>query len=196
MNHPDSTPSSPDNPLLLDWLAPYGLPPFEHAQPEYFESAFDVAMVAQRAELDAIAGNPAPATFANTLQALDQSGRLYNRLELLFSNLTLSETSPALQVVQRAMAPRLAAHENAVYMNAALFGRIDSLYQQRQRLALDAQDLRLLERVHLDFVRAGAQLSGANRQRYGAVVEELAAIRSPTISPIHPTGKTMRIMAG
>jgi peptidyl-dipeptidase Dcp len=175
MNHPNSTPSSPDNPLLLDWLAPYGLPPFEHAQPEYFESAFDVAMVAQRAELDAIAGNPAPATFANTLQALDQSARLYNRLELLFSNLTLSETSPALQVVQRAMAPRLAAHENAVYMNAALFGRIDSLYQQRQRLALDAQDLRLLERVHLDFVRAGAQLSGANRQRYGAVVEELAA---------------------
>lgn len=166
---------SPTNPLLFDWLAPYGLPPFEHAKPEYFESAFEVAMAAQRAELDVIAGNPAPATFANTLQALDHSGRLYNRLELLFHNLTISETSPALQAVQRAMAPRLAAHENAVYMNAALFARIDSLYQQRQQLALDAQDLRLLERVHLDFVRAGAQLSGAARQRYGAVVEELAA---------------------
>ena len=175
MNQPNSTTQTPDNPLLADWLTAYGLPPFDLVRPEHFEDAFEVAMAAQRAELDAIANNPEPPTFTNTLEALDQCGRLYIRIELLFSNLTYSETSPALQAVQRTMAPRLAAHENAIYMHAALFARVDGLYSQRRQLALAAQDLRLLERVHLDFVRAGAQLSGEARQRYGAVVQELAA---------------------
>ncbi len=175
MNQPDFTAQTSNNPLLADWLTPYGLPPFEHVRPEHFESAFEVAMAAQRGEIDAIGANPERPTFANTLAALDQCGRLYNRIELLFGNLTVSETSPELQAVQRTMAPRLAAHENAIYMHAALFARVDSLYRQRQQLALAAQDLRLLERVHLDFVRAGAQLSGAARERYGAVMEELAA---------------------
>ncbi|MDD5335331.1 MAG: M3 family metallopeptidase [Rhodoferax sp.] len=176
MNAPDPTLQTSSNPLLREWLAPYGLPPFEQARPEYFESAFEVAMAARCAELDLIAANPEPPTFANTVQALDQCGRLYNRLELLFSNLTVSETSPALQAVERTMAPRLAVHENAVYMHAGLFARIDSLYRQRRQLALEPQDLRLLERVHLDFVRAGAQLSGTARQRYSAVVQELAEL--------------------
>ena len=175
MNQPNSTTQTPDNPLLADWLTAHGLPPFDLVRPEHFEDAFEVAMAAQRAELDAIANNPEPPTFTNTLEALDQCGRFYIRIELLFSNLTYSETSPALQAVQRAMAPRLAAHENAIYMHAALFARVDGLYSQRRQLALAPQDLRLLERVHLDFVRAGAQLSGEARQRYGAVVQELAA---------------------
>jgi peptidyl-dipeptidase Dcp len=175
MNQPNSTTQTTDNPLLAEWLTAYGLPPFDLVRPEQFEDAFEVAMAAQRAELDAIAANPEPATFANTLEAMDQCGRLYNRIELLFGNLTVSETSPALQAVQRTMAPRLAAHENAIYMHAALFARIDGLYGKRQQLGLAPQDLRLLERVHLDFVRAGAQLSGEARQRYGAVVQELAA---------------------
>ena len=175
MNQPNSTTQTPDNPLLADWLTAYGLPPFDLVRPEHFEDAFEVAMAAHRTELDAIANNPEPPTFTNTLEALDQCGRLYIRIELLFSNLTYSETSPALQAVQRTMAPRLAAHENAVYMHAALFARVDGLYSQRRQLALAPQDLRLLERVHLDFVRAGAQLTGEARQRYGAVVQELAA---------------------
>ncbi len=175
MNQPNSTTQTPDNPLLADWRTAYGLPPFDLVRPEHFEDAFEVAMAAHRTELDAIANNPEPPTFTNTLEALDQCGRLYIRIELLFSNLTYSETSPALQAVQRTMAPRLAAHENAIYMHAALFARVDGLYSQRRQLALAPQDLRLLERVHLDFVRAGAQLSGEARQRYGAVVQELAA---------------------
>ncbi len=175
MNQPNPVSRTSDNPLLADWLTAYGLPPFDLVRPEHFEDAFDVAMAAQRAELDAIANQAEPPTFANTLAALDQCGRLYNRIELLFGNLTVSETSAELQAVQRTMAPRLAAHENAIYMHAGLFARVDGLYRQRQQLALAAQDLRLLERVHLDFVRAGAQLSGEARQRYGAVMQELAA---------------------
>lgn len=178
LHSPELIASMTHNPLLQDWNAPYGLPPFERIQPEHFESAFVEAMAQHVAELEAIANNPQPASFANTVQALDTCGRVFHRIEMLFSNLTWSDATPALQAVQRSMAPRLAAHDNALYLNAELFKRIDALYQQRPQLGLDAQDLRLLERFHLDFVRAGAQLGGADRTRYSAVMEELAALQT------------------
>jgi len=164
------------NPLLPDWTGAYGLPPFGTFQAADFLSAFEVALPAHLAELDAIANNPEPATFANTLQAFDESGRLRTRIELLFHNLTASETSPELQAVEREMAPRQAAHENAVYMNVKLFARIDDLHSRRDSLGLNAEQLRLLERVQLDFVRAGAKLPQAARQHYGAVMQELASL--------------------
>ena len=174
MNNPAPT-SSPDrNPLLQAWDLPHGLPPFRQVRPEHFEPAFAMAMQAHRAELDAIASQPQPATFDNTIAALDGSGRLLNRIELMFSNLTVSETSPALQAVERDMAPRLAAHENALYMHEGLFGRIDDLFDRRQSLGLDDESMRLLERIHLDFVLAGAKLAPDARLRYAQITEELA----------------------
>jgi peptidyl-dipeptidase Dcp len=164
------------NPLLGEWTGAYGLPPFAAVQAAHFLPAFDVALPAHLAELEAIAGNPDAATFANTLHAFDASGALNTRIEYLLGNLTVSETSPELQAVEREMAPRLAAHENAIYMNAALFKRIHALYERRAALDLDPEQLRLLERVHLDFVRSGAKLPPAARQRYGAVMEELASL--------------------
>ena len=127
------------NPLLHDWSGAYGLPPFGSVQAADFLPAFEVALPAHLAELDAIARNPEPATFANTLQAFDGSGRLHTRIELLFHNLCASETSPALQAVEREMAPRQAAHHNAIYMNADLFQRIDALYALRSALGLDKE---------------------------------------------------------
>ncbi len=164
------------NPLLQEWTGPYGLPPFATALPSHFLPAFEVALPAHLAEIDAIANNPASASFANTLQALDESGRLRSRIDLLFHNLTASETSPELQAVEREMAPRQAAHHNAIYMNAALFQRIDALYARRAELPLESEQLRLLERIHLDFVRAGARLAPEARQRYGAVMQEMASL--------------------
>ena len=162
------------NPLLQDWTGRYGLPPFQQVKPEHFEPAFDVAMQAQLAEIDAIASNPAPPDFGNTVAALDRCGRLFTRIELLFSNLTVSDTNPELQAVQREMAPRLAAHENAVYLHQGLFARIDALHARRDSLGLDEESLRLLERIHLDFVLAGAKLPQSNRARYSEITEELA----------------------
>jgi peptidyl-dipeptidase Dcp len=164
------------NPLLQEWAQPYGLPPFRDVKPEHFEPAFDVAMREELAEVDAIAGQAAPATFANTVEAFDRSGRLLTRISRLFGNLTSSETSPALQAAERAMAPRLAAHHNAIYMHAGLFDRIDSLHAQRDALGLDDEDLALLERVHLDFVLSGAQLPPASRNRYAEITQELAQL--------------------
>jgi peptidyl-dipeptidase Dcp len=164
------------NPLLATWTTPYGLPPFEAVRAEHFEPAFDVALPAHLAELDAIASNTESATFFNTLHAFDASGRLANRLEYLLGNLAVSETTPELQAVERAMAPRQAAHENAIYMNAALFARIEQVYGQRASLGLSPEQLRLLERVHLDFVRAGAKLHADKRTQYAAVSQELASL--------------------
>jgi peptidyl-dipeptidase Dcp len=164
------------NPLLQPWDTPYGLPPFDAVRPEHFAPAFDAALKVHRAEIDAIGHNPAPPTFENTIAAFDRCGRLYQRIEGLFYNLTASETSPALQQVERELAPLLAAHSNAIYMHKALFDRIDALHAQRETLALTPEQKRLLERFHVDFVRAGARLAGSAQQRYGLVMERLAEL--------------------
>lgn len=164
------------NPLLQPWDTPYGLPPFERIRAEHFVPAFDVARREHLAEIDAIANHPAPPDFDNTVAALDRAGRLFNRIESLFHNLAASETSPALQAAERELAPQLAAHGNAISMNRALFGRIDALHAQRETLGLTPEQQRLLERFHVDFVRAGARLDGALQQRYAQIVERLAEL--------------------
>jgi peptidyl-dipeptidase Dcp len=168
--------SATSNPLLQPWDTPYGLPPFAAVRPEHFPPAFEAALAAHRAEIDAIGHNPALPTFDNTIAALDRCGRLYYRIEGLFYNLTASETSPDLQKVEMTMAPLLAAHNNAIYMHAALFARIETLHAQRDALGLTAEQNRLLERFHVDFVRAGARLEGAAQRRYAQVMERLAEL--------------------
>ncbi len=164
------------NPLLQPWNTPYGLPPFDQVRPEHFRPAFDAALKEQRAEVDAIASLDALPSFDNTVAAFDRSGRLLARLEGLFYNLTASETSPALQAVQMELAPLMAAHGSAISMHAGLFARIDALHARRESLKLDAEQLRLLERIHLDFVRAGAKLAPAEQQRYAQLMERLAEL--------------------
>ena len=168
---------TPDtNPLLAPWDAPHGMPPFAQVRPEHFVPALEQAMQEHRAELDAIARSPEAPSFDNTAAAFDRSGRLLARVGGVFHNLCASETSPALQAVQSAMAQPLAAHENAVYMNAALFARIEVLHERRAELPLDGEQRRLLERLHLDFVRAGARLAPAAQARYAHVMERLAEL--------------------
>ncbi len=167
---------APVNPLLAAWEAPFRLPPFELVRPEHFKPAFERGMREHRDELRQIAAQREAPTFDNTMARFDASGRLLSRIEGLFHNLAASATSDALQAVQRGMAAPLAAHWSAVYMDGALFARIDALHAQRARLKLDAEQQRLLERVHLDFVRSGARLTGAARTRYAQVMERLAEL--------------------
>jgi peptidyl-dipeptidase Dcp len=165
-----------DNPLLAPWTAPHGLPPFAAIRPEHFAPAFEVAMREHRAELDAIAARPEAASFDNTVARLDASGRLLARLDGVFHNLCASHTSDALQAVQRELAQPMAAHQNALYLHAGLFARLDALHAQRTQLGLDGAQQRLLEQVHSDFVCAGSQLSGAERERFAQRNERLAAL--------------------
>lgn len=164
------------NPLLKPWDTPHGLPPFADVRPEHFKPAFDAALKAHRADIEAIARLGDAPTFDNTVAALDRSGRLLARIEALFYNLASSETSPALQAVEREMAAPLAAHNNALYMHAGLFRRIDALHERRDSLGLTPEQRRLLERFHLDFVRAGAKLAPAAQARYAQVTERLAEL--------------------
>ena len=164
------------NPLLHAWTAPYGLPPFATLLPEHFEPALREAMSQQRDELRAIATNAQPPGFDNTVAAFDRTGRLLQRVSAVFYNLTSSATNPALQAVQRTMAAPMAAHGSAVFMDQALFARVDALHSQRAELGLAPEALRMLERVHLDFVRAGARMPPADRTRYALVMEELAGL--------------------
>ena len=165
-----------DNPLLAPWTGPFGLPPFAEIRAEHFAPALNEAMARHLADIEAIAAqSPAP-TFDNTIAALDCAGRAFERICSLFYNLTSSETSPALQAVEREMAPILAAHDSRVYNNAALFVRVDALFAARDRLGLGDEQRRVVERFHLDFVRAGAKLAPAEQARHAAVMQRLAEL--------------------
>jgi peptidyl-dipeptidase Dcp len=173
---PAAAPVATSNPLLQPWDTPFGLPPFERVRPEHFGPAFAIALDQHLAEVDAIGAQALPPTFENTVAAFDRSGRLLRRIEALFHNLASSETSAALQSVETRMAPLLAAHGSKVSMHRALFARFDALHRERSALALDAEQVRVLERYHLDFVRAGALLAGDAQRRYAEIMGRLAAL--------------------
>ena len=164
------------NPLLAAWTSPYGLPPFAATRPEHFAPAFEAAFAEHRAELDAIASNPEPATFANTVAAFDRAGWKFARFGEMFWNLSAAHTNAALEAVERELAPKIAMHQSAVYMHQALFARIDAVIHSPEMQSLTSEDRRLAERVHLDFVRQGARIAADQRGRYSAIVGELAAL--------------------
>ena len=165
-----------DNPLLRPWTDELGLPPFAAIRPGHFEPAFDAALAQQREEIERIATQADAPTFDNTAAALDRSGRLLARIEPVFRSLCASHTSPELQAVELRLAPRLAAHAASMQRDPRLFGRLDALARQAGRLQLDAEQRRLLERLHLDARLAGAQLSPDARRRLGEIVERQAAL--------------------
>ncbi|HEY0106591.1 MAG TPA: M3 family metallopeptidase [Rhizomicrobium sp.] len=165
-----------DNPFFEPWTAPFGAPPFDRIRPEHFRPAYDRALAEHAAQIAAIADNAAAPSFDNTIAALEDSGQLLRRVDAVFHNLAASHTSEAIQRIERELAPVQAKHWNDIHLNAPLFARIDALAERRASLDLDAEALRVLERYHLDFVRAGARLEGAARARLAAIVEELASL--------------------
>jgi peptidyl-dipeptidase Dcp len=164
------------NPLLADWDGPFGLPPFAGIRHEHFMPAFEAAILAQRAEVDAIAENAEEPTFANTVEALERSGRELQQVGAVFFNLGATDSDDELQRIQREVAPILARHRSSISLNAALFARIDALMAQRGERGLDAEQARVLERKHTGFVRAGAKLDEAGRERIRAISERLATL--------------------
>jgi peptidyl-dipeptidase Dcp len=164
------------NPFFEDWTAPFGAPPLDRIGAEHFVPAYDRALAEHTAEIAAIAGNSAPPSFDTVIVALEKSGQLLTRVEGVFHNLAASATDAALQAIELEMAPRLSAHWSAISMHPVLFARLDAVYRQRDSLGLDTESLRVLERYHLDFVRAGAQLQGEQRDRLAAISQRLAVL--------------------
>jgi peptidyl-dipeptidase Dcp len=166
------------NPFLESWTTPFGVPPFDRIRPEHFPPAFDRGMEQQIAEIAVISGSAESPSFANTIEALEHSGRLLDRVSRVFFNLDSSNTNDALEAIARDYAPKLAQHQMRIALDPALFTRIADLYARRTSLGLAADQLRLLERYHLRFVRSGALLSPKQKQRMASLSERLATLHT------------------
>jgi peptidyl-dipeptidase Dcp len=165
-NSPPATqPMTADNPFAKQSTLPYRLPPFDRIHDADFRPAFQSGMAEERKEIDAIDRNAAPATLENTVVALEKGGQLLERVGNVFFNLNSSHTNPEIQKIASEMAPKLAAHRDAIMLDPVLFARIDAIYQKRAGLKLDPESLQLLERTHLQFVRAGANLAEADKTK-------------------------------
>jgi len=171
-----TVPMAADNPFARPSTLPFELPPFDKIRDEDYAPAFEAGMREQLKEVAAIAHNPQPATFENTIVALERSGRVLDRVGTVFFNLSSCNTDPKMQEIDTVMAPKLAAHNDAIFLDAALWARVDKLYTQRASLKLDPESLQLLTRYHVQFVRAGAQLSAADQKRLRAINEELSTL--------------------
>jgi len=174
--NPTGRPNAAVNPFLAPSTLPYGLPPFDKIKDEHYAPAFAEAMRQHMAEIDAIADNPAAPSFDNTVVAMERAGQTLTRVSRVFFNMTGANTDPELEALSRDLAPKLAAHNDAILLNAKLFQRIGTIYEQRPSLALDAESRRLLERHYTDFIRAGAKLSESDKAKLKALNAELATL--------------------
>jgi peptidyl-dipeptidase Dcp len=163
---------SPDNPFFESSPLPFGTPPFDRIRDEDYLPAIEAGMRQQLTEVEQIASQPAAPTFENTLVALERSGQLLTRALKTFGAVTGANTNDTLQAARRDLAPRLAAHSDAILLNDRLFARVRELYDRRDGLALGPEQQRLVERYHLDFVRAGARLSEPDKARLRALNQE------------------------
>ncbi len=165
------------NPLLQEeWTTPFGVPPFDQIESEHFRPAFDAALAQARGEIEAIAASTEPPTFENTVEALELSGELLGRVDRIFSNLNSAETNEDLQAVAREVRPLQAALHDDVYLNDALFQRVRTLIESRDTLSLDPEATRLLEETFKEFVRSGATLGPAEKERLREINGELSVL--------------------
>ena len=162
--------------VLAPSTLPFALPDFAAFADADYEAAFSEGFARHRAEIDAIAQNPEPATFANTVEAMERAGQDLGRVAAVFFSITSTDRTDALEEIQAKVSPAWSAHYDAILMDAALFGRIDALHSSRDTLGLDAESLRLLERYHLRFTRAGAALDASAQDRLKQINTELAEL--------------------
>jgi peptidyl-dipeptidase Dcp len=175
---PVQNPDMADNPLLTESSLPYHIPPFDKIKDEHFIPAIEAGMRDQLKEIEPIANSSEKPTFDNTIVALERTGQLLDRAQRTFSNLNACDTNPARQKIDKEMAPKLAAHRDEIFLNPKLFARVQKLYDDRNNLGLDPESAYLLERYYKDFVRAGAKLSDADKEKLKKINAELATLQT------------------
>jgi peptidyl-dipeptidase Dcp len=163
---------SSDNPFASPSRLPFGAPPFDRIHDADYQPAIEEGMRRHLKEVDAIADQSTPPTFDNTIVAIERSGELLTRVLKAFNGVTGANTNDVLQKVQSDEAPKLAAHTDAIFLNEKLFRRVETIYDHRDRLGLTPEQRYLIERYHLDFERAGARLSEADKARLRALNQE------------------------
>jgi peptidyl-dipeptidase Dcp len=167
-----------ENPFFETWTTPFGLPPFGDILPEHFAPAFERGVAEQDAAIAVIAVSAETPSFANTIEALERSGRFLDRVSRVFHNLDSSVGGEALEAIARDWAPKLAQHHMRILLDGALFARVRALWERRGGLGLAPDQVRLLERHHLRFVRNGALLPPEKKARMAATTERLATLHT------------------
>jgi len=177
------------NPFLTASTLSFQAPPFDKIRDDDFKPALEEGIKLQRLEVEKIADNPAPATFGNTLVALERSGQLLTRVNLVFNGLSSANTNPSLQKLQEEEAPKLAALQDAIFLNPKLFKRVEAIYEERATLKLDPESLRLVEYYHQQFVHAGARLSDADKATLKQLNERDAALSAKFVNQLLAAAK-------
>jgi len=167
---------SAGNPFFSPWTNAFGFPPFDLIKPEHFPLALDRGMEEGLADFEAIAGFTEAPTFANTIEAMESAGRLLDRVCSVFFNLNSSHTNEELEAIARDYSPKLAQYNAKISLNPALFARVSDLYKRRDELGLETDQMRLLERSYLGFVRSGAALAEDAKARMAAISERMATL--------------------
>jgi peptidyl-dipeptidase Dcp len=163
------------NPLLGDWKAPFEIPPFEQVLPEHYLPAYIKAMEVHSAEIDAITSNPEPATFENTIAAYSYSGELLSRVSAVFGSASGVKSNDEIKAIARELSPLTSAHYDNILLNEALFARIKEVYDKRDSLGLEPDQMRLLTETYKGFARSGANLSPDKKEELKKINTEIAA---------------------
>ena len=166
------------NPFAKPSTLSFGYPAFDKIKNEDYAPAFEEGMRQNAVEIEAIANNKAAPTFDNTIVAMEKSGQLLSRVSSVFGNLSGANTNDTFKALERELSPKLATHSDAIRLNSKLYARVKALYDKRDKLHLDAESKYLLERYHTDFVRAGAQLSDADKAKLKSMNAELAKLQT------------------
>lgn len=165
-----------DNPLLAEWDTPFQIPPFESIKTEHFMPAYVEAMAQHKAEIDSIVNNPEAPTFENTIVAYDNSGELLNRVSSVFGSVSGVASSPEVLTLAKELSPLTSKHSSEIELNEGLFKRIKAVYEKRDSLKLDAEQMRLLTETYKDFVRSGADLPADKKEELKKIDEEISAL--------------------
>ena len=165
-----------DNPLLLAYETPFNVPPFDKIKTEHFRPAFEEAIKVHNLEIDSIVNNSDKATFQNTIVALENAGSLLGDVSRVFNNLNSANTNDSIQAIAKDLAPILSSHSDEISMNTKLFGKINEVWNSRNTLGLDSQDSKLLEETYKRFVRSGANLKDADKEKMKKINAELSTL--------------------
>ncbi len=169
--------SQPENPLLAEFNTPFGVPPFDDIKPEHYMPAFELGMEQQRAEIDAIINNDQPATFENTIVALDQSGALLNKVSYVFFAQNSACTDSAMQAISRELSPKLSKHSDDINLNPALFAKVKEVYETTDTTTLTKEQNKLLQESYKGFVRSGANLDSLGQAKLRELNSEISLLQ-------------------
>jgi peptidyl-dipeptidase Dcp len=171
-----AVPNPETNPFFMEWATPFGMAPFEKIQAAHFIPAFEAGIAARKKEIEAIASNPEPATFANTVEALENGGLALSKVSDVFFTLSGAETNDEIQSINRRVAPMLSALRDDVRLNEKLFARLKAVWEKRDTLGLTPEQKKLVEDGYKDFVRGGANLAPEQKKRFREVNQELSTL--------------------